>query len=357
MSGTYSRRQLLQRAMLASGGVVLGGPLLSACGSGGGGGGNQVTFTSYGGSYQKAQEKAWITPFMKANPDIEVIQDSPTDYAKLEAMLRSGNVTWDLVDTGADYGLGPTAEDLTKLDCEMLDCSELQPDKLTTTGYRVPVITYSNVVGYRTDKFGGKKPTSYADFFDLDKFPGKRSVANQANNGSTLEIALLADGVKLEELYPLDVDRALKKLDTIKSQLTYWETGEQSAQLLANGQAVMGTSWNGRIYTYAQEGSPVEIMWDQHFLTADYLVIPKEAPNVDIAMKLAAYMVDEKNNARISEYIAYGPSNEKAVDKVDKKTEPFLPTTHADTAQALDDKWWSQNLSDVEQKFQNWRSA
>lgn len=80
--------------MLASGGLAFGGSLLSACGSGGGGG--QVTFTSYGGSYQKAQEKAWIKPFMKANPDIEVIQDSPTDYAKLEAMMRSGNVTWDL---------------------------------------------------------------------------------------------------------------------------------------------------------------------------------------------------------------------------------------------------------------------
>lgn len=355
MTGTYSRRQVLQRAMVAGGGLAFGGSLLSACGSGGGGG--KVTFTSYGGSYQKAQEKAWIKPFMKANPDIEVIQDSPTDYAKLEAMMRSGNVTWDLVDTGADYGLGPTTEKLTKLDCKQLGCADLQPEKLTTTGYRVPVITYSNVVGYRTDKFGGKKPTTYADFFDLDKFPGKRSIASQANNGSTLEIALIADGVSPDELYPLDVDRALRKLDEIKSELTYWETGEQSAQQLANGQAVMGTSWNGRIYTYAQEGSPVEIMWDHHFLTADYLVIPKDAPNVDAAMKLAAYMVDEKNSARISDFIAYGPPNVNAVDKVNKKTEPFLPTSHADTAMALDDEWWSKNLNKVEEKFQSWRSS
>ncbi|MQA01888.1 MAG: extracellular solute-binding protein [Streptosporangiales bacterium] len=261
------------------------------------------------------------------------------------------------LDTGADYGLGPTTKQLAKLDCKQLGCSDLQPEKLTTTGFRVPVITYSNVIGYRTDKFDGAKPTKYEDFFDLDKFPGKRSVASQANNGSTLEVALLADGVKPDELYPLDVDRALKKLDTIKSQLTYWETGEQSAQMLANGQAVMGTSWNGRVYTYAQEDAPVDIMWEQHFLTADYLVIPKDAPNVEAAMKLAAYMVDEKNSARISDFIAYGPPNVNAVDKVNKKTEPFLPTSHADTALALDDEWWAKNLNKVEEKFQSWRSA
>lgn len=356
MSDRYSRRDLLKHAMLVTGGLVVAGPALSACGGSGGGKGT-VTFTSYGGAYQKAQTKAWIEPFMKANPDIKVVQDSPTDYAKLEAMERSGNVTWDLVDTGADYGLGPTTKNLTKLDSGKIRFADLQPKALKTTGYRIPVITYSNVMGYRTDKFNGRKPTSFADFFNLKDFPGKRAIANVSNNGSTLEIALLADGVSPDKLYPLDVERALKKLDTIKSSLTYWETGEQSAQLLAQGQAVMGTSWNGRIYTYAKEGAPVDIMWKQHFLTADYLVIPKNAPNADAAMKLAAYMVAPENSARISEYIAYGPPNVKAFGKINPKMKPYLPTSHQKTALKLDDAWWSANLTQVEEKFQNWRSS
>lgn len=353
--GVYSRRQLLRKAMIVTGGLAVAGPALSACGSGGGNG--TVTFTSYGGSYQKAQTKAWLDPFSEANPDIKIVQDSPTDYAKLEAMFRSQNVKWDLIDTGADYGLGPTTKNLAKLDCEQMGCADLQPEKLKTTGYRIPVITYSNVLAYRTDKFGGKKPKSYADFFDLKNFPGKRSIANQANNGSSLEVALLADGVKIEDLYPLDVDRALKKLDTIKSELTYWETGEQSAQLLAEGQAVMGTSWNGRVYTYANEGAPVEILWNQHFLTADYVVIPKDAPNGDAAAKLAAYIVAPENSARISDHIAYGPPNVKAFDKINKKMRPYLPTNHLKTALSLDDEWWSKNLTKIEEKFQNWRSS
>lgn len=343
---------MLKGGLLASAGLAAGSSL-----AGCGGDDDGVVFASYGGAYQEAQTKAWIEPFMEANPGIRVVQDSPTDYAKLEAMARLGNIMWDLVDTGADYGLGPTTDNLVKLDCSRMPCSELQPKRLVTTGYRVPVITYSNVIGYRTDKFGGKKPSTYEDFFDLKRFPGPRSIASIASNGSTFEVALLADGVRPDDLYPIDVDRALKKLDTIKSSLVYWETGEQSAQLIADGQSVMGTSWNGRVYNYAKEDAPVEIMWSQHFLTADYLVIPKNAKNVEAATKLCAYMVAADNSARISEYIAYGPTNVKALDKVDEEIRPFLATTHLKTALSLDDKWWAANLTSVEQKFQTWRSA
>ncbi|MGH3096088.1 MAG: extracellular solute-binding protein [Streptosporangiales bacterium] len=347
-----TRRTFLKQALLASGGLAAA-PVLGACGRESG----ALVFCSYGGSYQKAQSKAWIKPFLEANSKIRVVQDSPTDYAKLAAMQKTENVTWDLVDTGSDYGLGRTARNLEKLDCERIGCDELQPKRLLSTGFRVPVITYSVVVAYRKDKFGGRKPRSFDDFFNMKDFPGPRGVASQANNGSTLEIALIADGVPPDKLYPLDIDRALAKLDSIKSSLVYWETGEQSAQLLANGQVTMGTSWNGRVYTYEQEGAPVQIMWDQHFLTADYLVIPQGSRNVDAATKLCAYMVSAENNARISQYIAYGPSNTNALDKVPAKMRPYLPTSHLSTALSLNDRWWAENIRHAEEKFQAWRSA
>lgn len=351
-----SRRQFLRQAAIASGGLVLAGPVLSACAGGAGNSANSVTFTGYGGAYQDAQAKAWLDPFVKANPDITVVKDSPTEYAKIEAMVRSGNVTWDLVDVSSDYGLGPTTESLTQLDCGALPCAQLQPDLFQTSGFRAPVVTYSNVLAYRTDKFGGRTPTSFADLFNLTDFPGKRSISSSAAYGAALEMALMADGVPADKLYPLDVDRALRKLDTIKSSLTYWQTGQQSAELLANGQSAMGTAWNGRVDTYIKEGAPVQIMWDKHFISADYLVIPKGARHTDAATKLAAYILAPENNARISDYIAYGPTNIASQDKVNPEMKPNLPTGHMQTALPVNDEWWSANNREVEQKFQEWRS-
>ena len=328
-----------------------------ACGGDGdteaGGGDVTLTFVSYGGAYQQAQTTAWLEPFMAEHPNVTIVQEEPTDYAKLQAMVETGNVTWDVVDVGNDFGLADEEALLEPIDCELVPCDQLRPDLFPTTGNRVPDIVYSVVIGYRTDEFGGAAPTSFADFFDLEKFPGKRGVYN-FSSGGILEIALLADGVAADELYPLDVDRALAKLDTIKDEIVYWDTGAQSAQLLADGEVALGMSWNGRIYDIQQEDAPVEIMWDQHILTADYLVIPKGSENVETAMELIAWITSEEHAADLSNHITYAPPNEGAVDKIDESKVPDMPTTYADTGIGFDDEWWNANFDDVDQQWQEW---
>jgi putative spermidine/putrescine transport system substrate-binding protein len=312
-----------------------------------------ISFVSWGGVYQDAEQKAWIDSFMVANPNITVVQDGPTDYAKIKAMVEAGNVTWDVVDVQKDFGVGDSEKFCEKLDPAAIPMSELQPDLLTTTGFRAPVMIASDVIAYRTDKFGGNKPTSFADYFDLKKFPGKRGAYNWAS-GSLLEEALLADGVQPADLYPLDTDRAFRKLDTIKSSLVWWDTGAQSAQLLVDGEVAMGMSWNGRITDAQKTGAPIEIMWQQHFVEPDSLIIPKGSKHVAEATKLIAWITAAQNNAELSKYIAYAPSNVNAIAAVSPEVAPSLSTAHLDSALKFDDVWWGANWDKVNAEWQAW---
>ena len=356
----YSRREILRRS--AAGGLLLGsGALLAACGTpstggdedeGGGGAATTLTFVSFGGAFQKAQVAAWVDPYMKANPDVRIVQDEPTDYAKLQTMVRSGNVTWDVVDVGNDFGLENTgAQFLEPLDYGVIPREEIIEG--LATKYRVPNMSYGVVFAYRTDKFGGEKPEGWADFFDLERFPGKRGLWKDVGGG-ILEFALLADGVDPSDLYPIDEDRAYRKLDTIKDSIVYWETGAQSAQLLADGEVTMGHSWNGRIYDIQQERVPVEIVWKEFALTSDFFVVPKGSKNVAEAMKFIAYAVSAENNARLSRYIPYSPINEKALDQVDQTKKEDLAVTYREDSWQLDDAYFDKERQNLDKRFQEW---
>lgn len=72
-----------------------------------------------------------------------------------------------------------------------------------------------------------------------------------------LEAALLADGVPMDELYPLDLDRAFAKLDTIKDDIVWWTKGAEPSQMLSTGEADYALAWSGRIATAKDEGSPL----------------------------------------------------------------------------------------------------
>lgn len=354
LAGRMTRRELLVKATVLGLSVTAIGSLLAACGE------DTTTdtsaqkaaivFVSWGGVYQEAQQKAWLDPFAKANPDITIVQDSPSDYSKIKAMVEAGNVTWDTVDVQKDFGIGSSDKYCEKIDDTKIPFADLTPDLLNTDGYRVPVMIASDVIAYRTDDYGDQKPASFADFYDVKKFPGKRGVYNWSS-GSILEEALLADGVAPENLYPLDLDRAFKKIATIKDYLVWWETGAQSQQLLADHEVSMAMAWNGRVTDIQKQGTPVAIVWEQHFVEPDSLVIPKGSKNVEATTKLLQWIVAPENNAELSKYIAYAPSNLNSVDKVGADVAPDMSTSHLDTAVKFDDIWWGENYDEVNQQF------
>lgn len=349
---SLSRRSLLRGGALFGAAITAPSLLSAGCSAESiTGGSGRLTFTSDGGVYQEMMTKAWLDPFQKQT-DITIVQDSPKDYAKLKAMVQSKNVTWDVMTAGDAFGISDAEtallEPLTVDDIPQI--ADIDPKFVWS--HRVGHEIYANVIAYRTDAFDGRAPEGWKDFFDVKKFPGKRGL-NRYSIGGAFEYALLADGVDPKDLYPLDFDRATAKLDSIKEHIVWWNTGAQSAQLIADKEVALCHMWNGRVYDLQRSKAPVEIQWNQHFPQADCLVIPKGVADVKNCRKLISYILDRKNNARLTDYLPYGPTNTKATD-VNEKIADHLPTAHADVAASFDHEYRANNTAEIDKTFQDW---
>lgn len=316
--------------------------------------GRQLVVCSWGGAYQEAQRKSMFEPFEKES-GIKIVEASPTDYGKLKAMVLSKNVEWDLVDVG-DRMVTAGAKDglLEPMDYQLIDTRDVFPQVVQK--YGLGTIYYSTILAYSTKKYpSGNHPKSWAEFWDVKRFPGPRTIRN--NPIDNLEFALMADGVPTDKIYPLDVERAFKSLDRIKKQITvWWTTGAQPAQLLADGEVDLATAWNGRIATIIQQGAKAGIEWNQGKLQWDSWVIPKGSRNKDGAMKFIAFATQPKIQAAITKYIPYGPVNKKAFDVIDPTVAKDLPT-HPENAKRqlmVDTIYWGQNLTALAEKWNAW---
>lgn len=314
--------------------------------------GTTLTFASYGGAYQKAQRQGWLEPY-SALTGVTFQESEDSSNATIKAQVEAGQVTWDIVDVGNDFGLDANAALLEPLDYTKIHKDEILDGFAGT--YRVADITYGVVLAYNTEKMGGQVPQGWADFFDTTKYPGKRGMWDYSAGG-IFEFALLADGVAPADLYPLDLDRATKKLDTIKDDLVFWTSGAESQDLIGKGEVTMTMIWNGRAYSAKHiDNKPVEIQWNQQIVTADYLVVPKGTPNKDLAMDFIAWATCKENNAAPSNYIPYGPTNKLATANPDKVAE--LSVTNADANSAyFDDAWIVDNAQLLEDTYQEWRT-
>jgi putative spermidine/putrescine transport system substrate-binding protein len=318
--------------------------------------GKSLVIVSWGGSFQEAQRKALFEPFEKEF-GIDLIEDSPSDQAKIRAMVKTNNVTWDLVDLGSHYpdDMGRLGF-LEPIDYSVVDKTDILPK--FAGKYHVGTITYSDILAYRTDVFPeGKAPTSTADFWDVKKFPGRRSLYNLPP--SNYAFAMVALGYKYDEIYPLTEDKIAKiyqKMDEIKPHVTvWWKAGAQPAQLLVDKEVVMASAWNGRIEKVIREGAPIKIIWNGGALQGDSWVIPKGAPNKDLAMLFIAWQSLPDVNWRTSKYISYGPVNRKSIPKVDPLYKGSLPTDFVDEQVQTDFAWWSQYYTRELERWNEWK--
>lgn len=315
--------------------------------------GGTVVVIGWGGQYQEAQKKAIYTPFEKET-GIRVVALSPIDYAKLKAMVQSGRVEWDVAEPedqdlfrGMDEGL------FEPLDFKVINTQGL--DKEFVYSHGVKGILFSANIVYNTKAFpAGSGPKSWADLWDLRKFPGKRSLLKSATY--TLEIALLADGVGPKNLYPLDVDRAFRSLDKIKPSVIWFQTPAQATQLVVDGQAEAGMAYNGRIFAVKQEGAPVELEWNQAIFASNTWAVPKGAKNKEAAMKFIAFALRPEIQAEMAKLLPYGPSNRNAFKFIPQTRARDLPTNpeYAARTISLDVNWWGKNLAKVEERFNDW---
>lgn len=318
--------------------------------------GKSLTVVSWGGSFQEAQKKALFDPFAKQF-GIDVIEDSPSSPDKIMAMVKANNVTWDVVDMGSSY-----PDDLGRKGfLEPIDYSIVNGKDLVgkfAGQYHVGTITFSTVLAYRTDVFTKPNvPTSVADFWNVKKFPGRRSLRDRPLDN--MVFALVALGYPYDKIWPLTdekIDKALKKLDELKPHITtWWTAGAQPAQLLSDKEVVMASAWNGRVETVKREGVPIELVWNGASLQGDSFIIPKGTPHKDLAMLFIAWQALPENNWRITKYISYGPTNKKAFPMVADMYKGSLPSDHVDVAVPMDFAWVSQNFLKVMDIWREWK--
>lgn len=311
-----------------------------------------MVFTSWGGTTQDAQKAAWADKFT-ASSGVNVLQDGPTDYGKIKAMVEANAVTWDVVDVEGDYAVQAGDNGLLeKLDFSVIDRSKLDPRFVTD--YSVGSFYYSFVIGCNGNAVAAC-PKSWADLFDTQKFPGKRTFYKWSAPG-VIEAALLADGVAPDKLYPLDLDRAFKKLDTIKSDIIWWTGGAQSQQLLASAEAPYGSFWNGRLTALEQTGVAVTVSWDQNITAADSLVVPKGAKNKEAAMKFIALASSAESQKDFAVPTGYAPTNLGSAALMDEAVRKLLPDAQSASQVNADMKYWAQNRDAIGSRWYAWQA-
>ncbi|WP_224825665.1 ABC transporter substrate-binding protein [Cognatishimia sp. MH4019] len=332
----------------------------------------EVTVMSWGGAYTKSQVEAYHKPFT-AEMGITVNSvDADNPATPIKAQVEAGNVTVDVADVEYSDAVRLCDEGLlVELDHSMLpdapDGTPAAEDFIegALTDCAVANIVWSTVMAYNTEN-NENAPDSIDDFFNLADFPGKRGLRKNAK--ANLEMALMADGVPADEVYAMletdeGVDKAFAKLDTIKDEVVWWEAGAQPPQLLADGEVVMSTAYNGRIFNAAVgEGQPFEIVWDGQILDFDLFVIPQGAPNMEEAKKFIAFATDTQRLADQASWISYGPARQSSGALVglysDGKTEmaPHMPTAEANLENALVNnfEFWADRDTELNERFNAW---
>ncbi|TIP30746.1 MAG: ABC transporter substrate-binding protein [Mesorhizobium sp.] len=320
---------------------------------------DSITIAEWGGASQAADREAFFEPFTKET-GIRIVDDVwQGDMATILTQVQTKSYKWSLVrgesalvQRGCDQGI------LMKFDASVIGtAAEYLPGAFHPCG--IAYATFSSNIAYNADKLKDNPPTSVQDFFDLTKYPGKRGI--RRNPVYVLELALLADGVSRKDLYkvlrtPEGVDRAFKKLDTIKDQIVWWESGAQPPQLLADGEVVMSTVWGNRIAAAQKEGKNLQIMWDGSGLDYDWFIMPKDSPDAETSIKFIHYIRDPKNAARLSSVAPFGPALKAALPLVNENDLAALPTSPENSKGAFpfDSDFYADNQEDLLARLTNW---
>ena len=339
------------------------------------GDGVQLSIVSWGGAYAESQRRAYFDPYQKLYPEAKILLTNAAGEAvqRLREQAKTGAVPWDLVDV--------TAADAIRL-CNDGIAMKIEHDKVLApapdgtpasldfgqtmvSDCMVPEIVYSTTFGYRKDKVA-KPPAGLCDVFDLTHFPGKRALEKRPINN--LEWALVCDGVQPANVYEVleskdGVERALRRLNSIKDQVIWWTGGEESADLLAKGEVVFASAYNGRLFNLAaRPNATVRMLWDRQIFDFDGWIIPKGAPHLDAALKFLRFATDSKRLADQASYIPYGPARRSSTAMIGKHAElgiemaPWMPTApeNAKTTLIYNYDWWAAHRDKLDERFKAW---
>jgi putative spermidine/putrescine transport system substrate-binding protein len=325
----------------------------------------ELVICQFGGAAEKALKESMFDPFEKET-GIKVIPVTMPNAAKLKAMVDSKNVEWDIMLGAAGlFGTARRQGLLEKVDYKYFDqktLDELYPE--AKHEYGVGIFYFSVVMAYDRDLFKNDPPQNWADFWNVKKYPGPRTLHSYAPGGSTWEFSLMADGVPKDNVYDRmwppdypDMNRIWKKLDEIKPNIVkFWTAPPDPIQLLVDKGVVMAAVYDGRVQNIIKEGAPVAVTYNQGMLYLEYLMIPKGAPNYDNACKFMAFQAKAAIQAEHSRRMPYGPVSAKSFEVLPPEISRNL-CSHPENKKVMfreSEKWYEQNMTMMIEKFQNW---
>ncbi|CAG7605178.1 extracellular solute-binding protein [Leucobacter soli] len=359
---TLSQMSTTRRGLLG-GSLGIGAlGLLAGCSpspqtGGGGGSGNPFTMVTWGGTSEEAFLEAWGTPFIEATG--RTITTDTIDYGRFATQAESGKLEWDWFDCEAYYALGNPdffqPLDYDRLEVDKDDFIEMPNDRGQAFTERALVSYWTSwVSSYRTDR-DGPRPMNWEQFFDTKAIPGKRSVYNWPQG--MLEIALLADGVAYEDLYPLDLERAFAKYDSIRDDLVFWNSAAESQQYLVSGAADFVVTWNNRIGNLALGGEAVAIEWEGNLRSYGMHVVPENARDEEGTYEWIKLALKPENQAALSLGGGMAPTLKSASASIPADVRKWLSTEPEAIEKSVggaDEKWWGENLAEVSTRWYEW---
>jgi len=336
-------------------------------------GADSLTVVSWGGSYEYSQTRAYFEPFTEKTGIRIDVEQYTGGIDELRRQVESGEVTWDVIDLVKSDSLRACELGLLEpIDHDMLppapDGTPAREDFYdgALTRCSVGEVIYATVLAFDARAFPARKPRTVSALFDLERFPGKRSLQRQPI--AILEWALRSYGVPRQDVYNLlstqrGLDLAFERLDRIKDQVVWWEDGATPARLLAEGRVVMASGYNGRFFNAAMnEGEPIQTLWDAQLYDYSLLAIPKGAPNPETAKRFIRFATRTRQLAEQAKYISYGPARRSASKLVWKHARtgvdmrPHLPTYPPNFERAIrkDHEWYARIQERLEKRFSEW---
>jgi len=309
-----------------------------------------ITISSAGGTVADGLRAAQWGPAATKLGFVVREETTSDGLAALKLQVQSGSVTSDIVHLGSGEGASAGKDGLlTPIDYSVIDAKSVPAG--AAAKYCFPFDSYGTVLAWNTATYGENGPKSWADFWDVKKFPGRRAM--RANAQAQLEIALLADGVAKEDIYkilstPEGLKRAVDKIAQLRPAVAvWWTSGAQSTQLLKDGEVDMIISWNGRMQNAIDDGAKAQYTFNQAVIGTDCFAVPKGAPHAAEAMKMISLMTTPEAEAALTKYIMYGPMNVHAYENglIPADRMAKLATAPANAASLLvtDDAWWVDN--------------
>lgn len=342
---SQSRRSVLKTAGLLAATNMIGFPALVSAQS------KSITVTCWGGSYEAAVRKAFAEPFAKET-GIAVKLVNNADLPRMKVQVDSKNVSWDVFDSIGPQIMAGVQEGLwEEINKSIVDTSDL----IQQTGSdHVGTYSYAGGLGYDPVRHpDGKHPTTYAEFWDVEKFPGHRGLRSRVSEN--LEMALLADGVNPKDLYPLDVERGFKALDHIKPAIRKWiETTPETVTLIGSKELDFTYTYISRVLAAEKNGMSIAMSMKQTLNSLEYLAVPKHGRNTETAMKYVAFCLRPDRQAAFCEEVAFAPNAAGAMDLLSDQAKAHVPDMSDPNSVVINDVWWGKNYEKLQRRFTEW---